>query len=112
MREYFNPADLKKFNPENMSRAGGTEAAKFFEYYGAAMKGGALSEREKALIALAIAHFARCPYCIDAYSQTCLQVGADEKQMTEAVHVAAAMSAGITLVASLQMQNRIDDLQM
>ena len=76
------------------------------------MKAGALSEREKALIALAVSHALKCPYCIDAYSTTCLEKGADEAQMSEAVHVAAAMAAGITLVHSVQMMNKIDSLSM
>jgi len=73
------------------------------------METGALSEREKALIALAVAHALRCPYCIDAYTRTCIEKGSDEEQMNEAVHVAAAMAAGISLVHSVQMMNKIDD---
>ena len=41
---------------------------KFLEWYTAVFKEGALTEREKALIALAVAHAVQCPYCIDAYS--------------------------------------------
>ena len=84
---------------------------KYFDYYNSVMKAGALSEREKALIALAVAHAQKCPYCIDAYTSACLEKGADEEQMSEAVHVAAAMVAGITLVHSVQMQNKIDDVR-
>ena len=43
-------------------------AKKFFEYYNAVFAAGALTEREKALIALAVAHAVQCPYCIDAYT--------------------------------------------
>ena len=59
---------------------------------------GALTQREKSLIALAVAHAVQCPYCIDAYSQDCLEKGADLTQMTEAVHVAAAIRGGASLV--------------
>jgi AhpD family alkylhydroperoxidase len=38
---------------------------------------GALSAREKALIALGVAHAVQCPYCIDAYTSDCLKKGAD-----------------------------------
>ncbi len=105
---YFDARDLKRFS--EIQRTNPDLGAKFFDYYNAVMKEGALSEREKALIALAVAHTLRCPYCIDAYTQTSLEKGADEAQMNEAVHVAAAMSAGIPLVHSIQMNNRIDDL--
>lgn len=106
MANYFESEDLKKFG--NIGRVNKELADKFFDYYNSTMKAGALSEREKALIALAVSHALKCPYCIDAYSHTCLEKGADEAQMSEAVHVAATMAAGITLVHSVQMMNHID----
>jgi alkylhydroperoxidase/carboxymuconolactone decarboxylase family protein len=72
----------------------------------------ALTVREKSLIALAVSHALQCPYCIDAYTTTCLQNGADEEQMMEAVHVAAAMKAGITLVYSTQMMKHAKKMTM
>ncbi len=110
MSNYFESADLKKFG--NIGRVNKELADKFFSYYGDVMKAGALTEREKALIALAVSHSLKCPYCIDAYTTTCLEKGADEAQMSEAVHVAAAMAAGISLVHSVQMMNHIDNLSM
>ncbi len=102
---YFNPDDLKKFGEitEWQEELG----KKFFDYYGSVFEEGALTEREKALIALAVAHTVQCPYCIDAYSGTCLQKGADEQQMMEAVHVAAAIKSGALLVNSVQMMNHV-----
>ena len=102
---YFKPADLKKFGEiTDFQKEYGD---KFFEYYNEVFKEGALTAREKALIALAVAHTIQCPYCIDAYSSTCLKKGADEEQMMEAVHVAAAMKSGATLVNSVQMMNHV-----
>jgi len=63
--------------------------------------------REKALIALAVAHAKQCPYCIDSFTSKCLDSGADAEQMHEALHVAAAMAAGIDLVHGVQMQNAL-----
>jgi alkylhydroperoxidase/carboxymuconolactone decarboxylase family protein len=101
-KNYFEPEkDLKQFG-----KIGDWQpelGKKFFDYYGEAMGEGALTVREKALIALAVSHALQCPYCIDAYTSDCLKNGADEEQMMEAVHVAAAMKAGITLVYSTQM---------
>lgn len=102
---YFKADDLKKFG--EISEFQKEYGDKFFEYYNAVFKEGALTTREKSLIALAVAHTIQCPYCIDAYSSTCLQKGADEAQMMEAVHVAAAMKSGATLVNSVQMMNHI-----
>ncbi len=108
MGDYYKSEDLAKF--PKIGRVNKELGDKFFDYYGAAMKEGALSEREKSLIALAVAHALKCPYCIDAYSSACLEKGADEEQMNEAVHMASAMAAGITLVHGVQMMNKIDDL--
>ncbi len=87
-------------------------AEKFFAYYGAVMGEGCLSEREKALIALAVSHALQCPYCIDAYSQKSLESGADLDQMTEAVHVATALRGGASLVHGMQMRDHHDKLSM
>ena len=79
-------------------------AEKFFDYYGAVFAPGALTAREKSLIALAVAHAVQCPYCIDAYTKDALQKGADLEQMTEAVHVTTAIRGGASLVHGMQMQ--------
>ena len=107
---YFKPADLKKFG--NITEFQKEMGDKFFDYYNTVFKEGALTEREKSLIALAVAHTVQCPYCIDAYSSTCLQKGADEEQMMEAVHVAAAIKSGATLVNSVQMMNHVKKISM
>ena len=57
---------------------------KFMSYYSAVFAEGALTEREKALIALAVAHTVQCPYCIDAYTQASLEKGSNVEEMTEA----------------------------
>lgn len=102
--DYYKPEDLGKFSEVgNFSK---DLMDKFFEYYNSVVgEEGALTKREKALIALAVAHTEKCPYCIDAYTTQCLETGANPEQMTEAVHVAASMSAGIKLIHAIQMQN-------
>ena len=107
---YYNPEDLKKF--EDVGEFGPELAEKFFEYYGAVFEEGALSAREKALIALAVSHAVQCSYCIDAYTTDSLEKGASEEQMMEAVHVASAIRGGSSLVHSVQMMNRTKDLSM
>ena len=107
---YYNSADLKKFG--NISDWQPELGRKFFDYYGEVFKEGALTEREKSLIALAVAHAVQCPYCIDAYTSDSLQKGADEAQMMEAVHVAAAIKGGAALVHGVQMMNKAKELSM
>ena len=60
------------------------------------------------MIALSLAHALKCPYCIDAYTGTLQGLDVSEEQMSEAVHVAGAIQAGITLVHSVQMMNKLD----
>ena len=110
MKTYYNPEDLPKF--EEIGKEKPDLAKKFFEYYGAVFAEGELSEREKALIALAVAHTVQCPYCIDAYTQTCLAKGSNMAEMTEALHVATAIRGGASLVHGVQMRNVAEKMSM
>jgi alkylhydroperoxidase/carboxymuconolactone decarboxylase family protein len=103
METYYNPADLSKFG--DISKDAPELWKKFYAWYGEVFQEGALSEREKALIALAVAHTIQCPYCIDAYTQASLEKGSNPEQMMEAIHVAAAIRGGASLVHGVQMRN-------
>ena len=110
MDQYYKSQHLTNF--QQIATGNPDLAEKFFAYYQAVFDDGALSSREKALIALAVSHAVQCPYCIDAYSKACLQQGADLEQMTEAVHVATAICGGATLIHGLQMLDHVDKVAM
>ncbi|MDH4174974.1 MAG: arsenosugar biosynthesis-associated peroxidase-like protein [Betaproteobacteria bacterium] len=110
MDNYFKPQHLADF--AQVSDASPALGRKFFDYYGAVFADGALSAREKSLIALAVAHAVQCPYCIDAYTQDCQQKGADREQMTEALHVAVAIRGGASLVHGMQMREQAKKMGM
>ncbi|OGV97617.1 MAG: 4-carboxymuconolactone decarboxylase [Nitrospinae bacterium RIFCSPLOWO2_02_FULL_39_110] len=110
MNTYYNPEDLQKFS--SVGKDAPELWKKFNEWYGAVFAEGALTEREKALIALAVAHAIQCPYCIDAYTQASLEKGANKEQMTEAVHVASAIRGGASLVHGVQMRNAAEKIGM
>ena len=110
MDTYYSPEGLKNF--PNVSEFGEELAKKFFDYYGAVFSEGALSAREKSLIALAVAHAIQCPYCIDAYSHDALEKGSNEEQMMEAVHVASAIRGGASLVHGVQMMDHVKKISM
>lgn len=110
MATYYNPDDLKKFG--DIGQFNKELADRFFQYYGSVFSDGALSAREKSLIALAVAHAVQCAYCIDAYSVDALEKGGTPEQMMEAVHVAAAIRGGASLVHGVQMMNKIKKLEM
>jgi alkylhydroperoxidase/carboxymuconolactone decarboxylase family protein len=109
-KPYYIEEDLKKFGKitEFQKELGD----KFFSWYDAVFEEGALTQREKSLIALGVAHAIQCPYCIDAYTRSSLEKGADEEQMMEAVHVASAIRGGASLVHGVQMMNKTKDLTM
>ena len=110
MSEYYERQDLADF--PNIGEYAADLGKKYFDYYGEAMKAGKLSEREKALIALAVATTQKCPYCIDACTNQCLSLGISREEMMEAVHVGAAMMAGVVLAHSTQMRKIIKKKEM
>ncbi|MCP3931541.1 MAG: 4-carboxymuconolactone decarboxylase [Bacteroidetes bacterium] len=110
METYYKPEDLKKFGKVGEFQK--EMADKFFDYYGEVFKAGALSTREKSLIALAVAHTVQCPYCIDAYTTGCLEKGVGEAEMMEAVHVATAIRGGASLVHGVQMMNKVKEVSL
>lgn len=110
MDNYYHSKDLSHFS--DMSKGNADLWEKFTAWYGAVFKEGALTEREKALIALGVAHAVQCPYCIDSYTRTCLEKGSNVEEMTEAVHVACAIRGGASLVHGVQMRNRATKLSM
>ena len=110
METYYKPEDLPKF--EEIGKEVPDLADKFFDYYGSVFSEGELTEREKSLIALAEAHTIQCPYCIDAFTQSCLEKGSNVAEMTEAIHVVTAIRGGASLVHGIQMRNIAEKLSM
>ena len=55
---------------------------------------GALPEKTKQLIAVAVAHVTQCPYCIRSHTRLAARKGATENEIMEAIWVAAEMRAG------------------
>ena len=110
MDTYYNPADLAKFS--TMGEESPELWDLFMAYYGKVFQDGALTAREKSLIALAVASAVQCPYCIDSYTNSCLEKGCTEAQMTEAIHVANAIRGGASLVHGVQMKNIVKEAEL
>jgi 4-carboxymuconolactone decarboxylase len=107
---YYEEEDLQRFSEIGKHRPDLFE--KFMAWYNACQEDGALTRREKALIGLAVAHALQCPYCIDAYSQSCLESGSNMEQMTEAIHMASALRGGACLIHGLQAHNSVNKVSM
>jgi AhpD family alkylhydroperoxidase len=73
------------------------QMAAFWAFDKAAFEPGALTAREKQLIAVAVALTTQCPYCIALHVEAARKAGADDAQLAETAVVAAAMRAGAAI---------------
>ncbi len=71
-------------------------------------KEGALPEKTKHLIAVAVTHVTQCPYCIKSHTKHALRKGASEQEIMEAIWVAAEMRAGGAVAHSALALNEMD----
>ena len=69
---------------------------------------GALPEKTKQLIAVAVAHVTQCPYCIDGHTKLAIRKGAAPEELMEAIWVAAEMRAGGAYAHSTIALNAMD----
>lgn len=74
---------------------------------------GALDEKTKQLIAVAVAHVTQCPYCIQGHTQIAQRKGATPEEVMEAIWVASEMRAGAAYAhaaLALDAMGELDDL--
>src|SRR5690625_349157 len=72
---------------------------------------GALPEKTKQLIAVAVAHVTQCPYCIQGHTKLAHRKGATDAEIMEAVWVAAEMRAGGAYAHSTLALTELNKLQ-
>ncbi|NLY78817.1 MAG: alkylhydroperoxidase [Lysinibacillus sp.] len=65
----------------------------FSQFHGQVFRQGALSKKEKEIIAVAIAHVTECPYCIDVHTKKAKLLGATITELIEAVFVVSTIQA-------------------
>ncbi|MGY0693325.1 carboxymuconolactone decarboxylase family protein [Virgibacillus sp. FSP13] len=100
-KEYMkNLSQLKDLAPEQMKA--------FSEYNDGVFQDGALSKKEKEIIAVAIAHVTQCPYCIDSHTRSAKKAGASLEELVEAVFVVSGVEAGGAVTHSTNMHNAKD----
>jgi AhpD family alkylhydroperoxidase len=81
------------------SRAPETERV-FREFGRQVFADGALPARIKEIIAVAVAHVTQCSYCIRGHTRAALRHGVTDKELMEAIWVAAEMRAGAAFAHS------------
>src|SRR5574339_1027585 len=87
------PETTKEISEKRTALAPGIAEA-FRNFSKAVFKEGALPEKTKQLIAVAVAHVTQCPYCIHGHTAQAMRKGASEQEIMEAIWVAAEMRAG------------------
>ncbi len=93
MHDHVYPVPNPEFSRHRRELAPDIEKA-FWEFSKAAFADGALPRKFKQLIAVAVAHTTQCPYCIRGHTLGALHDGATEREVMEAIWVAAEMRAG------------------
>jgi alkylhydroperoxidase/carboxymuconolactone decarboxylase family protein len=103
MPSYYLSEDLDRFG--EMAKTHPRLFDLFLKWYTATMEKGALDDRTKKLIALAVAFAIQEPYCIDSYASACTDAGIGPEEMAEAVSVAAVIRGGGTIAHWVQACN-------
>ncbi|HEX3109279.1 MAG TPA: carboxymuconolactone decarboxylase family protein [Thermoanaerobaculia bacterium] len=105
MPSYYMSEDLARFG--EISKTTPKHFDLFLNWYQTTMAPGALDEKTKKLIALAVAFAIQEPYCIDSYSSACTDSGISPEEMAEAVNVAAVIRSGGTIAHWVQACNTV-----
>ena len=74
-------------------------------------KEGALPEKTKQLIAVAVAHVTQCPYCIHGHTALAMRKGASKEEIMEAIWVASEMRAGAAYAHSALAIDEMDKIK-
>lgn len=93
MSEGMYPASTAELAKKRRELTPECEAA-FMAFSQQVFAEGALPVKVKQLIAVAVAHVTQCPYCIKGHTRAALRHGATERELMEAIWVAAEMRAG------------------
>ncbi|MBN2906148.1 MAG: carboxymuconolactone decarboxylase family protein [Rhodobacteraceae bacterium] len=83
----------------------------FFGLHGAALAEGALTTRQKELMALAIGISKQCVDCIGFHTQSAMEAGATRDEIAETVSVCVMMGGGPALMYGTKALEAYDQLK-
>ena len=93
MADYQKPEDMAYV--ESLMKYAPQEAKAFFNLkHTAERKDGAIPEKYRELISIAVALTTQCGYCIDSHVKNAVNAGATREEVAETVFIAAALRAG------------------
>jgi AhpD family alkylhydroperoxidase len=72
---------------------------------------GALDEKTKQLIAVAVAHTTQCPWCITGHTKGAARAGATPEEILEAIWVASEMRSGAAYAHSTYALRTLEEEQ-
>jgi len=92
---FYQKASLKHLRKLKAASPNAAESvAAMNTFFSKAVGEGVLPVKTKELIAIAVAHATKCVYCIDHHVKAAKKAGASEAEVSEAILVAVALSAG------------------
>jgi AhpD family alkylhydroperoxidase len=93
--------NLKKLGKLDQANNDGWK--KFQQFNSAVMAQGAISVKNKELIALAVALTTQCNYCLELHRQGAEKAGASQEEIAETILIAGALRAGAALTHGTQI---------
>lgn len=93
--------NLKKLSKLDQANNDGWK--KFQQFNSAVMAQGAISVKNKELIALAVALTTQCNYCLELHRQGAEKAGASQEEIAETILIASALRAGAALTHGTQI---------
>ena len=90
---YQSPDDL--IYAKQLIQAASKEASAFLQLKATAERtDGAIPEKYRELMSIAVGLTTQCSYCIDAHVQNAIKAGATKEELAETVFIASALRAG------------------
>ena len=93
--------NLKKLG--KLEQAGNGTWKSFQDFSAAAMKEGAISVKNKELIALGVALTTQCGYCLELHRQGAEKAGASQEEIAETIMIASSLRAGAAITHGTQI---------
>ncbi|ALC92306.1 alkylhydroperoxidase [Bacillus sp. FJAT-18017] len=103
---FYDKSHTRHFN--RIEELAPEQAEAFSKFNEAVFQDGALSKKQKEIVAVAITHVTQCPYCIDSHTKKAKQEGASLEELVEAAFVTAGIEAGGAVTHSTHIKNAQD----
>ena len=107
---FYQKASLKQLRRLKNASPNATESVTAMNsFFAKATADGVLPAKTKELIAIAVGHATKCPYCIDHHVKAAKKAGATEAEISESIMVAIALSAGAAFTHAGMAFESFDD---